>query len=313
MDRHAFNAAPEGEAGAGQSRRPPALTLEASPAQQGAWSTHQDPEAQAEPYAKAKAYRARMLAKVGNACPDGEQKELERGINFTDEELQGFIAHAEGLGFGQADVEAILAVKVRKEWVECQTLMEVADCLSKKRDDKRIRFKDGWDFMRAYREAQVSMLAGSALAPDDYLAVDYVLEHSRNFSGKASYLLPKKKFDRFVNPERTPNKNLGYNGALYVSSSAEIDRVLLAANGDISIVERLLGITPGSWQEEGPELYRVDIWEPEKKGLRIPHGLESSSNEFWTPGALTSGGTMEAVLDEVPRIVANHSHSKVIG
>jgi hypothetical protein len=304
MDRHAFNAAPAGEAGAGQSRRPPALTLEANPAQQKDWRTTkvQDREAP-EPYANAKAYRARMLAKVGN--------DPERGINFTDEELQGFIAHSEGLGFEEADVEAILAVKVRKPGVSLTNMKAVADIQAKKRDDKNIRFKDGWDYMRAYREAQATMLAGQSLAPEVYLATDYVEEHRHAFTGKASYLLPGKYFDLFVNPETSDKANLGYDGALYVSSTSEIDRVLDIANGDIAIVEHLLGITPGKWQGlEG--IWRVDILNPETKGLRIPNGFEASANEFWTPGALTSGGTMEAVLDEVPRIDGNLSVDHVI-
>jgi hypothetical protein len=305
MDRHAFNAAPAGEAGAGQSRRPPALTLEANPAQQKDWCTTkgQAPEAQAETYAKAKAYRARMLEKVGN--------DPERGINFTDEELEGFIAHTEGLGFSLEDIEAILAVKMRKPGVSLTNMKAVADIQAKKREDKKIRFKDGWDYMRAYREAQAAMLAGKSLAPEVYLAPDYVEEHRQAFSEKASYLLPGKRFDEYVNPKKTKNKNLGYNGALYVSSAEEIDRVLFLAKGDIAVVELLLGITPGSWQNLNG-LYRVDISTPENKGLRMSDGNELSANENWTVGGLTSGNTKEAVLDEVPRIEGNYTFKKAI-
>jgi hypothetical protein len=237
-----------------------------------------------------------------------------RAIAFTDEELAELIDHAKGLGFSQEDIEAILAVKVRKPGVECETLMEVADCLAKKRTEKRIRFKEGWDFMRAYRVAQTTMLCGNALAPEVYLAADYMEEHTKTFTGKASYLLPERSFNDYVNPDRTKNMTLGYMDALYVSSAAEIDRVLSTAKGDMAIVERLLGIPSGAWEKKGPQLYRVDILNPETKGLRIPSGYESSANEFWTPGALTSGGTMEAVLDEVPRIVGvTHTYRKVIG
>jgi hypothetical protein len=287
--------------------------LEAAPVQQKDWRTtqpqdqeatvDQHPEASLEETPKAKAYRARMLQKVGN--------DPERGINFTDEELEGFIAHAEGLGFSQEDVEAILAVKVRKPDVTLGNLNAVAEIHAQKRRDSRIRFKGGWDYMRAYREAQTAMLAGQPLSPDVYLAEDYVHEHVATFSGKASYLLPGWKFDSFVNPKKSKNKNLGYNGALYVSSASEIDRVLATAQGNISVVERLLGIAAGKWEGQGG-IWRVDILNPESKGLRIPNGFEASANEFWTPGALTSGGTMEAVLDEVPRIEGNLSVDHVI-
>jgi hypothetical protein len=312
MDHHAFNAAPAGEGnGAGQSRRPPTLTLEArpglspveGPARQNDWRTtqHQD-QAAPEPYPKAQAYRARMLEKVGN--------HPERGINFTDEELEGFIAHAEGLGFGQADVEAILAVKVRKPGVNLTNMKAVADTQAQKREDESIRFKDGWDYMRAYREAQAMMLVGQSLGPEVYLAPDYVEEHRQAFVGKASYLLPGKYFDLFVNPDTTDKANLGFMGALYVSTASEIDRVLSVSNGDIAVVEDLLGIPPGDWQgKEG--LYRVNIHLPENKGLRMSDGNEKRANEYWTVGGKTSGNTKEAVLDEVPRIEGNYTYKKV--
>jgi hypothetical protein len=309
MDYHALNTTAMDGTDSGQSRRPPVLSLGASPAPPSGWNTTTDRDregATPQPESEAAAYRARMLAKVG-----GDQS---RAIAFTDEELADFIDHAKDLGFSQEDIEAILAVKVRKHWVKCETLVNVADCLAKKQTEKHIRFKDGWDFMRAYREAQTVMLGGNALAPEVYLADDYIEEHTKTFKGKASYLLPKEYFDDFVNPDRTKNKNLGYSGALYVSSAAEIDRVLATAQGDLSIVERLLGIPSGEWMEKGPQLYRVDVINPETHGLRIPNGSEKSANAFWAPGAITSGGTMEAVLDEVPRIVdVTHTFKRVIG
>jgi hypothetical protein len=309
MDFHALNTTAMDGTDSGQSRRPPALSLEASPAPQSGWRTTPtiDREgATPQPKPEASAYRARMLAKVGD--------DQSRAIAFTDEELADVIDHAKGLGFSQEDIEAILSLKVRKHWVESETLKDVADCLAKKRTEKRIRFKEGWDFMRAYRVAQEAMLGGNALSPEVYLAADYIEEHTKTFTGKASYLLPREKFDAYVNSETTLTKNLGYNGALYVASVGEIDRVLSTANGDIAIVERLCGIPSGRWQREGPELFRVDINNPESKGLRIPNGYESSANEFWTPGALTSGGTIEAVLDEVPRLKGiTYTYDKVIG
>lgn len=294
-------------ADSGMTRRAPTLMLEASRGRQGDWNTtpghSREAQAQAEPEREVAAYRARMLAKVGD--------DPNRAINFTDAELADFIAHAKGLGFGQADIEAILAVKVRKPQTKAIILKLVADCLAKKREDKRIRFKEGWDFMRAYGEAQNAMLRGNALKPEAYLDADYLESHQQAFIGTASYLLPGKYFDLYVNPQKTDKINLGYLGALYVSSSSEIDRVLYEANGDIAKVESALGINEGDWQGLGG-LWRVNIMQPESKGLRIPNGFEESANAYWTPGGLTSGGTQEVVLDEVPRIQENHTFQKVI-
>lgn len=284
LDYRALSASPMDGTGAGQSRRAPGLTLEAS---DGEWQT-----------GEASLYRARMAAK-GHA------------IAFSDEELSTLILHTKALGFIPADIEAILTVKLRRPNVACETLMEVADCLARKRDDKRIGFKEGWDFMKAYRAAQDTMLGGSALEPELYLDAEYIESHRKAFSGTASYLLPGTRYDDFVNPEKTDKVNLGYQGALYVSTKAEIDRVLNEADGDILKVENALGIRPFGWHGlDG--IWRVDILDPEAKGLRIPTGAEASANAYWTPGAMTSGGTLEGVLDEVPRIPENHNAYQVI-
>lgn len=277
--------------GAGQSRRPPEQKLEASRCQ---WQA---------PETEAALYRKRMLAKVGG--------DTSRAIAFSDDELEEFIAHAKGLGFATADIEAILSVKLRKPKVECETLMEVADCLADKHSDTRIRFKDGWDFMKAYRAAQEAMLQGNALEPEAYLDAGYIASHEQAFHGECSYLLPADLHKRFIIDEDNEYPELGYLGALYVSASAEIDRVLEEADGDIAVIEKLLGFEPRWWQNRGG-LWRVDILSPETKGLRIPNGNEASANAFWTPGAFTSGGTMEAVLDQVPKTEENYRAKQVV-
>jgi hypothetical protein len=301
MDRHAFNSTPGGEAGAGQSRRPPALMLEASPAKQKDWRTTktQDreapelfPKACPDETRRAKAYRARMLEKVAN--------DPERSVNFTDEELESFIAHAEGLGFGQEDIEAILSVKVRKPGVECVTLMDVANCILKKRDMEWDIFENGWDFMRAYREAQDVMLSGGVLAPETYLSQEYLDMHKESFSNFASYLITTENYIKYIVDEEQRTPNLGFKGALYISTVGEIDRILAEAGNDIGQIERNLGITSGAWQGKGG-LWRVDLIKPEEHLLRMPTGAEASANEYWTPGGFTSGGTLEAVVAEVPK------------
>lgn len=304
-DFHALSASPMDGTDGAQSRRAPSLKLEASRDRLGSGNMppDQDRAVQAEPDGEIAAYRARMLGKVG-----GDQN---RAIAFTDAELTDFLRHAKGLGFGQEDIEAILAVKVRKPGVEYETLIDVANYVAKKREAKCIGFKEGWDFMKAYRAAQDAMLAGSELLPNAYLDESYISGQFEEFSGKASYLLPGEFFDLYVNPDITDKENLGYSGALYVSSPAEIDRILQEANGDISKVEIALGIQPGKWQGlDG--IWRVDIIKPESKGMRFSVGNEKSANPYWTPGGVTSGGTKEMVLDEVPRIPENHQYTKVI-
>lgn len=122
--------------------------------------------------------------------------------------------------------------------------------------------------------------------------------HKAAFSEHASYLITEKNYSEFIEDKRGKYPNLGYKGALYISTSAEIDRILAEAGGSIVEIERQLGITPKSWQGQGG-LWRVDVIRPEEHLLRIPTGAEASANEFWTPGGFTSGGTMEAVVNPV--------------
>lgn len=165
--------------------------------------------------------------------------------------------------------------------------------------------------MRAYRAAQWTMLVGYALEPEAYLDDAFVEEHREAFSGKASYLLHGENYEQFVLDKRGDYPELGFKGALYVSTASEIDRVLSEANGSISVIERLLGFSPG-WLQAKRGIWRVDVHSPETKGLRIPNGFEATANVYWTPGAFTSGGTMEAVLDQVPKSEANFESKQVI-
>ena len=48
----------------------------------------------------------------------------------------------------------------------------------------------------------------------------------------------------------------------------------------------------------GTKPVRIDIAEP--TGLRMPNSNEVGANEFWLPGGYTSGGIIEATIDQVP-------------
>ncbi|MCB0630349.1 MAG: hypothetical protein R2824_33250 [Saprospiraceae bacterium] len=66
------------------------------------------------------------------------------------------------------------------------------------------------------------------------------------------------------------------------------------------MIEDLLGIPSGWWQNQG-SIYRIDLSNPENFSLRIPNGRETGANELWLPGGRTSGGTLEAVTDQIPQ------------
>ncbi|PKM73130.1 MAG: hypothetical protein CVU91_06070 [Firmicutes bacterium HGW-Firmicutes-16] len=74
--------------------------------------------------------------------------------------------------------------------------------------------------------------------------------------------------------------------------SSVADDIIRQAAGSVSKLEDLLGLEPG---DLGTNPVRIDIENP--KGLRMPNGNESGSNDYWIPGGYTSGGTKEAVID----------------
>ncbi len=76
-----------------------------------------------------------------------------------------------------------------------------------------------------------------------------------------------------------PEDENNLNGSMFVSTSANIDRVLSECNGDISKLEESLGFPQGHFGD-GPVI-RVDINNPEEHGLRIANGREPGANEYY--------------------------------
>ena len=84
----------------------------------------------------------------------------------------------------------------------------------------------------------------------------------------------------------------------FIAPAGEIDDLLAAANGNISVIEDALGIPSGAWQ--GKQLSRIDISSTSSHNRRLPSGNEAGANENWIPGGVTSGGKSEAVVDQIP-------------
>lgn len=77
------------------------------------------------------------------------------------------------------------------------------------------------------------------------------------------------------------------------------DQVLAKANGDVSIIEKELGIPPGMWQ--GKDLVRIDVPAPRELNLRMPTDNEGGANSLWIPGGKLPTGYLEAVVNRIPK------------
>lgn len=253
--------------------------------------------------------RTRMSAKVGG--------NPLKPLKFSDAELADFLSHAEGLGFGEADIEAMLSMKVRIDernsengWIlSLDTMQEVAESIARKSRNHKIAFKEGWDFMKAYREAQEKMLVqNQPFDPSEYLEDWYIKQHLEDFEEEASYLITGRAYKNRVAADEV--SELGRPSGQYISTPEEVTRVLEKAKGDISIVEQELGIAAGSWQNQ-MGLYRIDVLKPNKLKLRLPNGFEDAANEFWHPGGFTAGGAREAVVNPIPKNPENFRFTRL--
>jgi hypothetical protein len=218
-------------------------------------------------------------------------------IQLSDAEIAALVAHARGLGFGGDMVEALLSVHMRMgKWAPVSTLKEVASRLKELQINPVAEFKEGWDVVRAYVEAQRRMLAGGKFDAAEYLAPSYLKNHLKRFEGECSYLLPYKKWKGFVNGQEL----IGRPDGQYVSTVEEIDRIIQKAKGDISIIEDELAIPRGDWHGMGG-IKRVNVKHPENLNIRIPDGAEQAANAYWIPGGRTAGGVEEAVTNQIPK------------
>jgi hypothetical protein len=224
-------------------------------------------------------------------------EEARQAYKLTDEQLAGIIDHARSLGISEPDIEALLMVSIRKPKVGAGTLKEVATSLARKAQNNEIVFKQGWDFWKAYREAQKRMLKGGALDPAEYLDEAYMKQHLAKFEGEASFLIPGDSYENYI---RNAQGLIGTPDGQYLLTKPKMDEVIQSSNGDISQIEQKLGIPKGLWQDR-MGLFRVDVQRPQDFQLRFPNGGESASNEFWHPGGYTSGGGQEAIISQFPK------------
>lgn len=117
--------------------------------------------------------------------------------------------------------------------------------------------------------------------PATYLEKKYISNHKTQFRNgvtKISYQAPKG----YAGPP----------GGTFVMPTSIADDLIARARGDISELERLLGLDPG---ELGTNPVRIDIVNP--SGLRMPSGNEKGANSKWIPGGYTSGGIPEIIID----------------
>lgn len=84
---------------------------------------------------------------------------------------------------------------------------------------------------------------------------------------------------------------------LFVMPKKEMDDLLKRIGGDISKIEKELGIPEGEWSDV--QIMRFDIDKENINNLRMSSGNEAGANSEWIPGGFTPTGNSEAVINSV--------------
>ncbi|CAD8147568.1 unnamed protein product [Paramecium pentaurelia] len=149
-------------------------------------------------------------------------------------------------------------------------------------------YHSGWT-----QELVVAKSKGNRPQPQEYMNQEYIDQHLKYFRYGASFIITTAWLDN-NGREFVGNKN-----GIFVIPKSQMDQLLNTANGNLSIVEKNLGLNPGSWQFR--RLSRIDVPFPEKFNVRMPTGNEVGANQYWRPGGVLPNGLLEAVIDMVPK------------
>jgi YD repeat-containing protein len=145
-------------------------------------------------------------------------------------------------------------------------------------------------------ESIKAMPRGERPNPTDYLPSDYIDTHLQQFDKGGSRLTPKWALDD--PPIGFGNKLLGRPDGEFLMPTSQMDDLLTRTNGDSALLEKELGLKPGSL--DGVELVRIDVPDPRSLGLRMPSGNESGANPHWIPAGKLPTGYSEAVVNPIP-------------
>jgi len=102
---------------------------------------------------------------------------------------------------------------------------------------------------------------------------------SSKFSGGSSYLVSDDAFKAFCYKRANLGRADEANGNLFCVPSDQLDKAIVDSNGDVSALEKQLGLEEGTYGN-GP-LHRVDVENPSEHNLRAATGEESGANCYF--------------------------------
>ena len=158
-------------------------------------------------------------------------------------------------------------------------------------------FKNSWS-----KEKVLEIPKGKRPEPSEYLSEPYINSHLNKFDEGGGYITSKDVLDRFG------RDTLGRPDGQFIMPKAELDALIKRANGDISVIEKELGIPAGAWK--GKEIVRIDVPNAKNSNLRMPSGNEAGANELWLPGGKLPTGKSEAIINQVTK--GNYTETSIV-
>ena len=154
-------------------------------------------------------------------------------------------------------------------------------------------YKDGWNEKKVITAIQKAKCEGKIILPEEYLEDSYILKHIDEFKNDGvAYLVPKKNLDKYG------RDILGWpDGTQFIMKKTDLDKIINSANGDISYIEKCLGIPKDAWKNE--IIVKIEITDCKIINLRVPSGFEMGANELWKVGGFLLSGYKEAVCDNI--------------
>ena len=166
----------------------------------------------------------------------------------------------------------------------------------------KVGYKDGWNEKRVLNAIQQAKYEGKVILPEEYLTESYINKHIREFKVDGiAYLVPKDILDGYG------RKIIGRPDGQFVMRRSELNKVLKQANGDISKLEKILGIDKGKWK--GKTIIMIEISDVEVINLRMPTGFETGANLQWMPGGKLPSDMNEAICDRI--IIGNYKETEL--
>ena len=141
------------------------------------------------------------------------------------------------------------------------------------------------------RQMLINMEKKTRLDPEDYISDEEIRRHIRIFEEEGVVKIISEK--QLVKAKEKYGGAIGPEEGQYATSKIAALKAIKSSNGSPRELEKRLGLAEGELGEKPALIVPNSI-----EFLKYPSGKELGANEKWGPGAFTSGGLPEVVVNQ---------------